>query len=83
MLKNIRAEETHRELFADIYIQNVMSKVSVRQWHIMLKDRGINVHDEELSVGPYVVCHDFVQIVEQNICQRQALQNLKKIVCIS
>jgi hypothetical protein len=37
----------------------------------MLKDAQTNVHNEEQSGQPSVVCDDLVQSVNQKICERQ------------
>jgi hypothetical protein len=36
----------------------------------MFKDGRMNVHDEERSGQPSVVCDDLVQSVDQKICER-------------
>jgi hypothetical protein len=53
------AAEIHRELCA-IYGQYVMSKGTVRQWCIMLKDGKTNVHNEEPSGRPSVLSVELV-----------------------
>jgi hypothetical protein len=44
--KNTNAAEIHGELCA-IYVQNIMSEGTVRQWCRMCKDGRINDRDEE------------------------------------
>jgi hypothetical protein len=39
--------ETHYELCATVYSQNVMSEGTVRKWYRMFKDGQTNVRDEE------------------------------------
>jgi hypothetical protein len=52
--KSISAAEIQRELCA-VYVQNVISEGTVRQWCRMFKDGRTNVHHEERSVRPPVV----------------------------
>jgi hypothetical protein len=61
------AVEIHCELCAAVYSQNVMSEGTVRQWCRMFKDGRTNVHDEERSGQPSVVCDDLVQSVDQKL----------------
>jgi hypothetical protein len=44
-------------------------KGSITQWYRKFKDWQTNVHDEERSCWPFVV-NDFVQSVDQKICER-------------
>jgi hypothetical protein len=44
--KNMSAAEIHREL-CTVYVKNVMSEGTVRQWCRMFKDGRTNVHDEK------------------------------------
>jgi hypothetical protein len=62
--------EIHCEL-CTVYCQNVMSEGTVRQWCRMFKDGLRNVHNEEGSDWPSVLCDDLVQSVDQKICERQ------------
>jgi hypothetical protein len=45
--KNMSAAEIHRELCAAVYVQNIMSEGTVRQWCRMFKDGRKNVDDKE------------------------------------
>jgi hypothetical protein len=67
--KNMSAVEIHCELYA-VYSQNVMSERTARQWCKMFKAGRTNVHDEEQSGQPSVVSDDFVQSVDQKICEK-------------
>jgi hypothetical protein len=52
--------EINRELCA-VYMQNVMSKGTVRRWCRMFKDMRKNVHDKERSFRSSIVSDDLVQ----------------------
>jgi hypothetical protein len=52
------AAEIHRELCPEVYVQNVMSEGTVRQWCRMFKDGRTNVHDEERSGQP-AICSEW------------------------
>jgi hypothetical protein len=49
------AAEIHHELCA-VYGQNVICVGTVRQWCRMFKDEGTNIHNEDQSGRPSVVC---------------------------
>jgi hypothetical protein len=69
--KNMSAAEIHRELWATVYGQNVMSEGTVRQWCRMFTDGPANVHDEERSGWRSVASDDRVQSVDQKNCERR------------
>lgn len=48
-----------------------MKEDTVRQGSRMFKDASRDVHDEKRSGGPSVVSGDFVESVDQKICQRR------------
>jgi hypothetical protein len=54
-----------------IYGQNVMSEGALRQWCRMFRDGQTNVCDIEQSGKPSAVSDDYVQNVDQKICQRE------------
>jgi hypothetical protein len=61
------------------YGQN-MSKGTVRQQCRMFKDGRTNVHDEKQCGQPSVVSDDFIQSVDQKICERQHF-TISKLLC--
>jgi hypothetical protein len=48
-----------------------MSEGTVRQWCRVFTDGRTNLHYEQESLRPYVVCDYLVQSVEQKICERR------------
>jgi hypothetical protein len=46
--KNMIAAEIHLELYV-VYVQNITSEGTVRQWCRVFKDGRTNVHDEKRS----------------------------------
>jgi hypothetical protein len=57
------AAEIHREFWATVYDQNVISEGIVGQWCRMFQDGLTNVHDEERNGRPSVVSDDLFQSV--------------------
>jgi transposase len=77
--KNMSAAEIHRELCA-VYGHNIMRRGTLRQWCRIFKDGRTDVHDEERSGRPSVESNDFVQNVDQKICERQRF-TISEISC--
>jgi transposase len=48
-----------------------MSEGTVRQWCRMFKDGRTDVHDEERSGRPSSMSDEFVQSVDQTVCERR------------
>jgi hypothetical protein len=71
--KCMSAAEIRRELCA-VYGQNIMSEGTVRQRCRMFKDGRRNVHNEERSVQPSVVCEDLAQSVDKKNMKDDASQ---------
>jgi hypothetical protein len=67
--KNISAAEILNKLCTAVYSQNVMTEATIRKWCRMFSE-WTNAHDEEWSGRPSVVSDDFVQSVDQKICER-------------
>jgi transposase len=65
------AAEIHLKLCTVVYGQNVMSEGTVRQWCRMFKDGPKNVHAEERSGRPSVMCDDLVQSVDRKISEKR------------
>jgi hypothetical protein len=70
MLKTWNAAEIHSEL-CTVYGQYVSEGI-LRQWCRMFKDGRTDVHDEEGS-DRRAIFSDFVQSVDQIICESQCL----------
>jgi hypothetical protein len=66
---NMSAMEIHHELCM-VYGQNVVSGRIVRKWCRKFKDDQTKVYDDEQSGWPSVMSDDFVQSVDQNICEK-------------
>jgi hypothetical protein len=77
--KNMSAPEIHHEICA-VYGQTVMNQGTLRQCCRMFKDGQRNVHDEKPSGQPSVVGDDFVQIIDQKICQRRCF-TISQLLC--
>jgi hypothetical protein len=73
LAKIMNVEETHRDLCAAVYGQNVMREGKVRVWRRMFKDRGgeKNIHDEQGSGRPSVVSEDLVQSIDKKTEKRR------------
>jgi transposase len=65
--KDMSVEEMHRELCAAVYLENVMSEGTVRQWCRIFKDGRTDVHDGERSGRSSVVSDDLVQSIDQKL----------------
>jgi hypothetical protein len=63
-VKNMSAAHMYYELCA-VYRQNVMNEGTIRQWYGMFKNWPTDIHDEERSGWPSVMCDDLVQSVDQ------------------
>ena len=66
LVENQKPIEIHRQL-CKVYGNEVMCEGGVRQWCIMFKNGGINVHHEERSVRPTILTDELVvKINEKN-----------------
>jgi hypothetical protein len=62
--KNMSDVEIHWELCAVVYVQNVMSEATLRQWYRMFTMKS------EVVSRPSKVSDVLVQSVDQKICER-------------
>jgi hypothetical protein len=69
----MRAAEIHCEL-CTVYIQNIMSEGSVRQWYRMFKDGRKNFHDEERNGWPSTVSDNLVKMLTKKFVKDSALE---------